>query len=134
MKYALTALLALAACGSEEPEEPLAVPVIHWLNVGVMHEDAVSYRLSILTWDTATPAFTYTGVWNPTTVGPAADVFVIGLKPSSAAIQHHFEIKNLAGYIVDQSPAFTFSGSGTIYCRITGGNVYWSTSASGPWN
>ena len=134
MKYA-TLLLALAACGDESKEEPITAPVINWLSIGVMHEDATSYRLAILTWDTAAPSFAYTDIWNPTAMGPTADVFTIALKPSSTTIRHYFEIKDLAGYIVDQSPMFTFAGgSAVIYCRINGGKVYWSTNTSGPWN
>ena len=135
MKYVSSLLCLFAACGGEESPEPIQAPVIHWLNVGTVNDDATSYRLGVMTWNTTAWTFTTTDVWSPTAVGPAADATTVVLTPSSGTIRHYFEIRDLAGVLVDQSPMFTFAGgSAVIYCRINGGNVYWSASASGPWN
>ncbi len=106
--------------------------------VGATNLDAVPYNLVIWSADSTTLPFVFTE--QPLLTPIAA--FGVGtaealLPASSPTVQHYFWIRNATtNAFIDTSTEFIWNGVGilVIYVRIQGGLIYWSNSASGPWN
>jgi hypothetical protein len=99
--------------------------------------DPTPYKLVVETVDSSgPPIFTEIVLNDPL---PASDVGVAfaNLAPSSATIQHYLFLRNAAtSAYIDTSPEFfKLAGPLTLWARVQGATVQWSTAgAGGPWN
>lgn len=134
----LILVLMVPACGGESdtPSIPVVPPIPPETVWGfVQNDDATQYRVYIATWDSATAAWSYVDLANPTTMGPSFGSGSCLLQPSSATIHHYVLVNTMAYAYVDRSTNEFIKGPGMLilHVGIGSGMVIWSTNGGSTW-